>query len=134
MSNDFYQGFIDIFDEYAEEIEADLVEGVREGAEVIKKGYETYASVKKWNNYKKNFVIKEYSGKSKFSKNGFFLLNYIGNSSQTKDKWKIPLINLLTYGATRSNRGVMKPDAHISRIYNNLETEAYNKIYKKLNK
>lgn len=131
-SFDFFNEFNDILDEYSEEIEIKLKNGVHEASENLEKKYESYALQKGWTNYGKSFVIKSYSGRSKTQKNGFYITDYVGNSAKTEDN--LPLINLLTYGATRKNRGIMQPDNHIKRIHDTTEEESLQIIIKNLEK
>lgn len=118
MSQSFKRDFELLLEDYCEELEEILDNNVDEASEYLKGKYEDYSRKKKWNDYAKHFAISKYKSKHSSYKKGLTKNNYIGNSLATKDKNKIPLINLLTYGATRKNRGVMQSDDHIDRIFN----------------
>lgn len=117
MSQSFKRDFELLLEDYCEELEEILDTNVDKASEYLKEKYEDYSRKKNWNDYAKHFVISKYKSKNSYSKK-VTKNNYVGNSLVTKDKSKIPLINLLTYGATRKNRGVMLPDDHIDRIFN----------------
>lgn len=131
IKSDFLSAFEEILEEYGEEINQDLGESTLECAELYKKRLEEHTSKKGWKRYSKGFTIQTYESTSKYT-GKYRVKHYVGNSLQTQDEAKIPLSNLLTYGATRKNRGIMPPDSHFETVYDKCENEMINIIEKKL--
>jgi CRISPR/Cas system CMR subunit Cmr6 (Cas7 group RAMP superfamily) len=92
---------------FYKEINKNLEDANKECAEVLKEELEKEAKkvIKSPKKYYKNFIIKQYKG----------FAFYVGNTMRTKEK--IPLSRILESGATRVNRGVMKPRPHFRTAF-----------------
>lgn len=110
-------------EEFYTKVNQNLEDASDECAELLKEELTKEAKkvIKSPRNYHKNFVIQKY-------KRGF--LNYVGNTMRTKDK--IPLSRILESGATRVNRGYMKPRPHFKKAYDNMENEMIRKIEERI--
>jgi sulfur relay (sulfurtransferase) DsrC/TusE family protein len=112
-------------EEFYKKVNQNLENASDECAELLREELSKEAKkvIKKPKTYYKNFVIQKYE-------RGF--LNYVGNTTKTKDG--IPLSNLLESGATRVKRGYMKPRPHFKKAYDRMENEMIRRIEERIDK